>query len=391
MNGMHILGRRAWFAGLAQFLMLVAFSPPALAHDFTITATSVRILSNRTYQIDMTCDLDALALGAANNADSAKLAETLRAMSREELEAALQRLRELFQKRVRIRFDGTATTPSVDFPEYGATPSEHSEFPSVLGVTARLAGPIPDGALELTFWASRAFQAVHLTVVYDDDPDPQPLRHILGVAEESPPIPLAASRVAEHAAAGSVLEYFRLGFEHIVPKGVDHILFVLGLFFLSTKWKPLLAQVTAFTLAHSLTLGLSLYGVFSLPPRFVEPLIALSIAVVAIENMATSKLHAWRTLVVFGFGLLHGLGFAGILSELGLPRGEYLPALISFNCGVEAGQLAVLAGAFLIVGWWRSKIWYRAWITIPISGVIAALGLYAAVQRAFLPDLPTLL
>lgn len=377
-------------AGLfARFVLLAAIGPVALAHDFTITATTARILPDRTYQIDMTCDLDALALGAPAGADSAKLAEILRAMKKSEFDTATQRLGELFQKRVRIRFGGAMASPAIAFPEYRSEPSEHSEVTTVLGVTARLTGPIPEDASEFTFWASRAFQAVHLTVIYDEDSEP--LRHILGVAEESPPIPLSASASVERLTAGSFLDYFRLGFEHIVPRGVDHILFVLGLFFLSTKWKPLLAQVTAFTLAHSLTLGLSLYGVVSLSPRLVEPLIALSIAVVAVENMATSKLHAWRTAIVFGFGLLHGLGFAGILSELGLPRSEFLPALVSFNIGVEAGQLAVLAAAFLIVGWWRSKAWYRAWVTIPISGIIAALGLYAAVQRAFLPNLPAIL
>ena len=106
--------------------------------------------------------------------------------------------------------------------------------------------------------------------------------------------------------------------------------------------------MTAFTVAHSITLGLSIYGVVALPPRVVEPLIALSIAYVAIENLITRELHAWRIGVVFLFGLLHGLGFAGVLRELGLPRGEFLTALLSFNVGVELGQLSVIAAAALV-------------------------------------------
>jgi HupE/UreJ protein len=177
-------------------------------------------------------------------------------------------------------------------------------------------------------------------------------------------------------------QYVGLGFTHILPKGVDHILFVVGLFLLSTRWKPLLVQVTAFTIAHSITLGLSIYGVFSLPASIVEPLIALSIAYVAIENVLTSELHAWRPVVVFGFGLLHGMGFAGVLQEIGLPRSEFLTALIAFNVGVELGQLAVITLAFVLTGlWMRGKTWYRRGIVVPASVAIAAIGLYWTGER----------
>ena len=115
-----------------------------------------------------------------------------------------------------------------------------------------------------------------------------------------------------------VRQYLWLGYTHILPKGLDHILFVLGLFLLSAQLKPLLLQVTSFTIAHSITLGLSMYGIVSLPSRIVEPLIALSIAYVAIENLVTRELKPWRIALVFMFGLLHGLGFAGVLRELGL-------------------------------------------------------------------------
>ena len=179
-------------------------------------------------------------------------------------------------------------------------------------------------------------------------------------------------------------QYIGLGFTHILPKGLDHILFVLGLYLLSTRWKPLLVQVTSFTIAHSITLGLSIYGIFSLPASIVEPLIALSIAYVAIENTLTAKLHAWRPVVVFGFGLLHGMGFAGVLQEIGMPRSEFLTALISFNVGVELGQLAVITLAFVTTGLWlRNKPWYRRGFVIPVSLLIAATGLYWTVERVY--------
>lgn len=176
-------------------------------------------------------------------------------------------------------------------------------------------------------------------------------------------------------------QYLVLGYTHILPKGLDHILFVLGIFLLSPRLKTMLLQVTAFTVAHSITLGLSIYGVVSLPSRVVEPLIALSIAYVAIENLLTRELKPWRLALVFMFGLLHGLGFAGVLRELGLPRGEFLTGLLTFNLGVEGGQLTVIAIAMLLTWPVVNRGWYRHRVVIPASLVIAAIGIYWTFTR----------
>ena len=178
------------------------------------------------------------------------------------------------------------------------------------------------------------------------------------------------------------LQYLALGFTHIVPAGLDHVCFVLGLFLLTLRLRPLLVQVTSFTLAHTITLGLATLGVVRLLPSIVEPLIALSIAYVGIENLVTKELRPWRPALVFAFGLLHGLGFAGVLAEVGISRRELVPALLSFNLGVEAGQLAVLAAAFLFLGLpFGKKPWYRARIAIPGSLAVAGLGLFWFVER----------
>jgi hypothetical protein len=130
------------------------------------------------------------------------------------------------------------------------------------------------------------------------------------------------------------------------------------------------------------TLGLTMYGVVSLSPRIVEPLIALSVAYVAIENVVIGRLTVWRPFVVFCFGLLHGMGFAGALRELRLPRSEFLPALVSFNVGIELAQLAIIAAAFLAVAmWYRDKPWYRSRVVVPASAAIAAVGLFWTVER----------
>ena len=149
-----------------------------------------------------------------------------------------------------------------------------------------------------------------------------------------------------------IVSYITIGFEHIVPKGLDHILFILGLFLLSTHLKPLLWQVTMFTVAHTITLALSMNNIIELPANAVEPLIALSIAYVGVENILARSLHRSRLFLVFLFGLLHGLGFAGVLSDFGMPSDDFALALISFNIGVEFGQLAVILIAFILLRPW---------------------------------------
>ena len=194
---------------------------------------------------------------------------------------------------------------------------------------------------------------------------------------------MSPTRPLSRAAIG--LRYLALGFTHIVPYGFDHMLFVLGIFLLSRRLRQVLAQVSAFTVAHSITLALSVYGIVSVSPSVVEPLIAVSIAYVAIENIFISELKPWRVGLVFAFGLLHGMGFAGALKELGLPRSEFVTALVTFNVGVEAGQLAVIGAAFLIVGWYcGSRHWYRRLVVVPASALIACTAVYWTVERLYL-------
>jgi hypothetical protein len=177
--------------------------------------------------------------------------------------------------------------------------------------------------------------------------------------------------------------YLRLGFRHIIPEGTDHILFVLGLFFLGITWRKLIAQTTVFTVAHATTLFLSTYGIFRLPSRIVEPAIALSIAFIAIENVVSPRLGPGRLAVVFGFGLVHGLGFASSLSDIPFPKHDFIVALLGFNFGVDWGQLFVIGLAFLAVGWFRNRAWFHSRVEVPGSLAIAAIGLFWAGQRIY--------
>jgi len=179
--------------------------------------------------------------------------------------------------------------------------------------------------------------------------------------------------------------YLKLGYKHILPLGLDHILFVLSLFLFSADLKKVLWQSLAFTVAHSVTLGLAAYNVITISPKIVEPLIALSIMYVALENIFAKKLKASRISVIFLFGLIHGLGFASALSSLGLPKDAFLSSLIMFNVGVELGQVTVILAAFLLFGFWfGKKSYYRKYIVTPLSLVIAAIALYWAIERTLL-------
>lgn len=354
----------------------------ARAHSFTITRVVCLLKPEGTYQIDLTVDLDALALGVPDTTESENVAASIRSLPKDEFAELVADLRDTLSRRVRIRFDDAKAEPVINFPQYGTPMAVESEIPTVLGIIARFEGRVPAGAKAFTFGASRAFNAVHLTLV--DVTTGVVSRHILGASEDSPPFAIGVP-VSEAPGAGSPVawQYLTLGFEHILPEGLDHILFVLGLFLLSARLRPLLWQVTAFTVAHSITLALSMYDVVSLPSRLVETLIALSIAYVAVENLVTSDLKPWRPVIVFLFGLLHGLGFAGVLRELGMPEGQFALALLTFNVGVELGQLTVVTLAFLAVGWFRGAAWHRQAIVLPLSAAIALTGLYWAVERAF--------
>ncbi|MDO6434779.1 HupE/UreJ family protein [Flavitalea sp. BT771] len=179
--------------------------------------------------------------------------------------------------------------------------------------------------------------------------------------------------------------YLKLGVQHIIPFGTDHILFVASLCLLSTRAKTILWQATAFTVAHSVTLALSMKGILVAPGAVVEPVIALSIMFVAIENMLLSELKPWRIAIVFLFGLIHGMGFASALNEIGLPGNQFYTSVLSFNAGVEIGQVIVIACVFLpVIIPFGKRTWYRKFVVYPASILIALIAGYWVFKRSFI-------
>jgi hypothetical protein len=290
------------------------------------------------------------------------------------LGARLAVFRQELARKIEVAFDGIASPVVVSLAWRG----ESVDVDRPLALVVQATGPVPPVARAVTW----RYRLVYITyaVVFSSDGMEGGETQWLEADAQSPPFPVLAD-LPPPTARDIVAQYLALGFRHIVPEGLDHILFVLGIFLLTTQLRPILVQVTAFTVGHSVTLGLTMYGVVSLSPRMVEPLIALSVAYVAIENVVLGRLTLWRPAVVFGFGLLHGMGFAGALRELRLPRGAFLPALVSFNTGIELAQLAIIVAFLAVAMWHRHKPWYSARVVLPVSAAIAVAGLFWTVQR----------
>jgi hydrogenase/urease accessory protein HupE len=356
---------------LATIVFAIATALSADGHELGKTQVTVQIRADRTYQVDVAVDPDALltkleVFGGGSPSSPA---------DRFERDRRLAGLGDVFLEYMTIEFDGVRAQPRFTYlPPSGL--EEVAQAPA----TAHLAGIVPIGAKDFVLAYGLAAGSFAMNLRIGDSPAQTVW---LDGAESSPPISLTAPPPPP-TTLEVMHQYFVLGFTHILPKGLDHILFVLGIFLLGCSWRSVLLQVSAFTLAHSITLALTMLGIVSLPARVVEPLIALSIAYVAIENLLTGQLKPWRVALVFSFGLLHGMGFAGVLRDLGLPRSQFLTALLTFNLGVEGGQLTVIALAFAASWHWRrNRVAYQRLIVQPASLVVALTGLYWTVQRAF--------
>ncbi len=370
----------------------VVFS--ASAHIPAIASVTATVAADGKFTLDLTFDVPPFVLGvtplaATDDAMNAWLDSPTNALA-----ASLDAAQLQFQKEFAVVTDqGAGSVDKIIFPTIADLKRYEDSVPIVqlpVMLPLSLEGHLPAGAHSVSFRFPDVMGVVAVTV---NRPEQEPAALVANSGEITTAIPLKLENTPNPSNTAPVVEpgrwlvarqYLALGFEHILPEGTDHILFVLGLFLLSCRIKPLLWQVTAFTVAHSITLGLAMYGVFRLPSSVVEPMIAASIAFVAVENICTPELKPWRPVVVFCFGLIHGLGFSNVLLELGLPRRDFATALVAFNSGVELGQLTVITAAFLVVGWWRKCPWYRKAIVIPASALIAATGIFWTVQRLVL-------
>lgn len=371
---------------VAILLLLSLLFTPASADVVKPALVEITAKSGGEVSIEIRTSIEAMLTGInsqyknTQDAPQAEAYDALRVLQAGQLQEAFTPFKPQLLKQIWLQADNQPVTLSikqVDIPEPGYT-----KVPRASVIV--LAGQIATDAENLQWYYPSAFgdNAVRVRQVNEQKEqwhwsDWQWLR------KNEPSQPFSLTEVfRQPSMLGTVLSYIEIGFTHILPKGLDHILFIIGIFLFSARMKPLFWQVTMFTIAHTITLGLSMNGVISLPANIVEPLIALSIAYVGVENIFARHLHNSRLILVFVFGLLHGLGFASVLTDFGMPDEAFMIALISFNVGVELGQLAIIvAGYFLLAKWFGQREWYRAVVIVPGSVLISLVGLYWFVER----------
>ncbi|SMX46761.1 hypothetical protein COL8621_03240 [Actibacterium lipolyticum] len=375
-------GVKSTLHGVLLAILTGLFAASATAHevrpaigDVEVTQDAVR-LDLRLALEGLVAGIDLAGLDDTDNSPLSGYYDQLRALPPADLETAFNDIWPAIKDGIRIEVDGAEIEPSlgdVQIPEVGDTDIARD---SVLTLTAQL----PDGDAPVMIGWNATYGPLVLRQVGEGD---ALYTGYLEGGQMSDPLPREG--VAELGALQEFGRYVVLGFEHIVPKGLDHILFVLGLFFFSLHLRPLLWQVTAFTVAHTVTLALATLKIVTISPEIVEPLIAASIVYIAVENVLGGQMNMRRIVVIFAFGLLHGLGFASVLGEIGMNPSRLIADLVAFNIGVELGQLAVILAAFLLVGiWFAKKDWYRAVIAIPASVIIGLIGFWWFVERTIL-------
>jgi hydrogenase/urease accessory protein HupE len=338
------------------------------------------------------------ALAFALNDTSARIGDpemyVLLDGSPQEQEAAFADGRQRFAIGFRLRVDGVdwpyeiLQAPDVAGIEQWKREHSGQTLPCKMEFAVKATLPASARAITLQFPEILAD-----TLMIIQQPGVEPLTLPLSAGEISPETAVrvsgatsAAETQSDQAVAGIsawnvAWRFVTLGFTHIIPEGLDHCLFVLGLFLLNPRIRPVLWQISAFTIAHTITLTLTSLHIVGLPASIVEPTIAASIAFIGIENLTTKKVHAWRPAVAFVFGLVHGMGIATAFNEAGFPPGQLVTSLAAFTVGVEAGHVAILLTAFLSLGWFRNRKWYRSRVAIPLSLAIAAIAIWWLVQR----------
>ncbi len=303
---------------------------------------------------------------------------------RQETEATLRKL-------IRFTFADKDLAWRVEFPDFKKQPfAMPPEAGDIALITTHLVIDAIPGAGDLrAHWSGE--QETELIILTEDGED----------ANVVSTLPGGSLMLLKQTASGKSAPvetpvtggWLQLGFNHVLPEGRDHLLFILGLFLLVPKWKPLMGQSLLFTLAHSITLALAVFAVVHIPGKLwgitkpVEVLIAVSIAWVGVENLLTRKLGKQRLILIFCFGLIHGLGFASSIGDKmnGVPRSQLTGPLLGFNVGVELAQIAVLAAAFLVL--WPLRKWTLQVQTIG-SAFVALAGISWAIQRVFFPASP---
>jgi hypothetical protein len=358
---------------LALSSLLILHSE-ASAHEAGTTRVSIAFDENRSYRIDIVTDASALA-------------EKLEASAGRQLpmnappplvERIVRSSDDVFRRRLKIQFDDVQSQPDVAYrvdPAVDAT--------SVAGVTITMSGQVPTRSHRFTWSYGWTFTSYVLTLE-DRDSETPVVQTLEGDQASAPfslkPPPTRTDRV--RTTLRSAVRYASAGWTAVLPHGIDHVMFVLGVYFLSRRAKSGICHLGAFMVASSLAAGLASFGLVGIPTRVLAPLVGLSIAYIAIENLVAAENATRRVPIIFGFGFLHGIGSTAAFSAAGLPRTGLTTAVLSFNLGLQAGIVSTAATAFLLVGWhYAGEEWYRNRIVLPASTLLGCTAVYWMIVR----------
>lgn len=363
-TGSGFVWRRLWASVLVLGIWLLPV--PAQAHGLTASYTAITVTTDR---LDVVCSFDLVDVAFHFHLDTNGDTH----ITADELRAAAPALFEFVEQHLTLTLDGSAVTLTRGHATLTRDASKR-EFVNLASSRPLLAQPAEMsvtsdvGAFELFGQAYTNLVKVAL------DGQVQQAVLSLGNLRQSfllgrkPPL-LAQLR-----------QFTVLGIKHIFL-GYDHLMFLLALIVIGGRLLNLIKIVTAFTVAHSITLILAALQIVTLPPRLIESGIALSIAYVAAENCFAARVdHRW--VITFYFGLVHGFGFANVLRQLGLPSRGLVSSLLAFNVGVELGQMAIVALLFPIT-LWLAKQRFRRHVIIGLSSVILCFGTGWFIERAF--------
>lgn len=382
------------------FFISALFSLSSFAHSDDINKATLSIESNEHFQLVVTVDfIHLLKKHLEISGDDTKVIDVLNQLSFFEQKQLLENVQIILSQQTTIHFDSNeANSKQLSEQAYQQetarfTGLQLQHLKQILSQQAGLAeyktqlrsiGDIPENAKAVAVRFSPLLGSIVLQVI-------RPEQEIISPASLSNNYQISQAK-AYLVSSGDIFpstttlaaDYIYQGFVHILPRGLDHILFVLALLLFAKRRTTLIWQVSAFTLAHTITLALGIYGIVELSSTIVEPLIALSIVYVGLENIYRAKQNTEsqiRMPVIFVFGLLHGLGFASVLADVGLPQSQYALSLVSFNIGVELGQLTVIGLAFLCLSPFRHKTWYQTKLVLALNIAIAVIATYWLIER----------
>lgn len=363
------------------FFAVMGFAAISHAHEVNPAVVDITVSSSEsTLDIHFNAevflaDIDASIVTDTNNAEQSMRYDQLRALDYRDIENRLAARKDELLDSITLRTDGQTVPLSL----VKITTEENNDFSVTRQTLVRINAALSDGGSPVTLRLNPRLGAY---IIRQNDPTmDQNKLYSDYIAAGFETLPIPRNTIIERSWHNAFFQYIKSGIVHIIPRGLDHIVFIMGLYFFSPRLKSLLMQVTVFTFAHSFTLALSSLKFIYIPASIVEPLIALSIVWIGIENIVRPKIGIGRLFVIFSFGLLHGLGFAFVLGEVGLTPTNFVVSLIGFNIGVELGQLLVLVPLVIMGFFINTKGYYTRRVEQPASFAIAMTGLYWFLER----------